>query len=69
MVVYNSTIKTFINNEGRVVCAASIAKTHTCYKWRSDRACNDCPMQKLMYRSKLNEKEFLPPREDNNQSV
>ena len=57
--VFNETIKTFISRKGKVICEASVAETHTCFKWRSELACKDCPMQELMKRSKANRSSFM----------
>lgn len=47
-----------IDHNGYVLCGTSTERKPICYKWRSGLACKECPMQKLMYRSQLNEKAF-----------
>ena len=51
-----------INRLGWVTCGEG-EYSRVCYKWRSKLACKDCPMQKLMQRSQLNEAAFSPYEE------
>ena len=43
-----------IDEDGRVTCGASYTMNPICFKWRSELACNKCPMQELIRRSKQN---------------
>lgn len=53
-------IRVVIDEDGRVTCGTSYTINPICFKWRSELACKDCPMQKLVHRSKLNEAAFSP---------